>query len=129
MTKYVRCVTMAAVMLATQALHAAGVDIYVDDLWVSDGTNVTLRVTDVTTSDVFEVQTVGNLISDTWNPIYTYAFGYGYGYGYGDGFSYSASFGYGYGYGYDGYGYRPILLWTGSYTNSGNKIFYRIMKQ
>ena len=106
---------------------ANSTEIYVDDIWITDDTDITLIVTDLTEEDVFDVEAVADLVLEQWKPIYRFCDGYGYGYGYGYGFSYSISFGYGYAYGYGGYGYRPILLWTSSYTNS-NRLFYRIKK-
>ena len=106
---------------------ADSTEIYVDKIWIENDTSITLKVTDLTEEDIFDVQAVTDLVLEQWKPIYRFSNGYGYGYGYGYGFSYSVSFGYGYGYGYGGYGYRPMLLWSSSYTDS-KKLFYRIRK-
>ncbi len=115
---------LVALCAMTPVCHGAGVEIYVDDLWLTDQTNIELRVTDLMESDRFDIETIADLVNQAWATMYRYEDGVGIGYGFG--FGYSATFGYGYAHGYGGYLYRPLFLWSASYTQAVERVFYRI---
>jgi hypothetical protein len=96
----------------------------------------TLDVLGVGETDVFDIQSILDLITQEWETVLRVVGGHGYSYGAGQGFSHELEFGYGYAYGYSyGYGYgffikTPMTKWTTNLPGDDTPgTFYRIQQQ